>query len=64
MHTLERYFNASSDNEPADGFAEALLRSVIKAARTVVNNPTDYDSRAVLMLISSFFILLPPIDSC
>ena len=53
MHTLERYFNASSDNEPADGFAEALLRSVIKAARTVVNNPTDYDSRAVLMLMSS-----------
>ena len=53
MHTLERYFNASSDNEPADGFAEALLRSVIKAARTVVNNPTDYDSKAVLMLMSS-----------
>ena len=53
MHTLERYFNVSSDNEPADGFAEALLRSVIKAARTVVNNPTDYDSRAVLMLMSS-----------
>ena len=53
MHTLERYFNASSDNEPADGFAEALLRSVIKAARTVVNNPTDYDARAVLMLMSS-----------
>ena len=54
MHTLERYFNASSDNEPADGFAEALLRSVIKAAKTVVNNPTDYDARAVLMLMSSY----------
>ena len=53
MHTLERYFNASSDNEPADGFAEALLRSTIKAARTVVNNPNDYDARATLMLMSS-----------
>ena len=53
MHTLERYFNASSDNEPADGFAEALLRSVIKAARTLINNPTDYDARAVIMLMSS-----------
>ena len=53
MHTLERYFNASSDNEPADGFAEALLRSVIKAAKTVVENPTDYDARSVLMLMSS-----------
>ena len=53
MHTLERYFNGSSDNEPADGFAEALLRSVIKAAKVVIKDPTDYDSRAVLMLMSS-----------
>jgi alcohol dehydrogenase YqhD (iron-dependent ADH family) len=53
MHTLERYFNGSSDNEPADGFAEALLRSVIKAAKVVVKDPTDYDARAVLMLMSS-----------
>ena len=53
MHTLERYFNESSDNEPADGFAEALLRSVVKAAKTVIKNPTDYNARAVLMLMSS-----------
>ena len=53
MHTLERYFNGSSDNEPADGFAEALLRSVIKAGKKVMDNPTDYDARAVLMLMSS-----------
>ena len=53
MHTLERYFHASSDNEPADGFAEALLKSVIKAAKVVIENPTDYDARAVLMLMSS-----------
>ena len=53
MHTLERYFNYSSDNEPADGFAEALLRSVIKAAKVVKDNPTDYESRAVIMLMSS-----------
>ena len=53
MHTLERYFNASAENEPADGFAEALVRSVIKAAKKVVEDPTDYDARAVLMLMSS-----------
>lgn len=53
MHTLERYFNASSNNEPADGFAEALLRSVVKAARTAVENPCDYDARATIMLMSS-----------
>ena len=54
MHTLERYFHASSDNEPADGFAEALLKSVVKAAKVVIDSPTDYDARAVLMLMSSF----------
>lgn len=53
MHTLERYFNGSADNEPADGFAEALLKSVIKAAKTIMKDPTDYDARAVLMLMSS-----------
>ena len=53
MHTLERYFNESSENEPADGFAEALLKSVIKSAKKVIGHPTDYDARAVLMLMSS-----------
>ena len=53
MHTLERYFHVSNVIEPADGFAEALLRSVIEAAKVVIKNPTDYDSRAVLMLMSS-----------
>ena len=53
MHTLERYFQKSSDNEPADGFAEALLKSVIKAGQKVVRNPSDYEARAVLMLMSS-----------
>lgn len=54
MHTLERYFQPSCDNEPADGFAEALLKSVIKAGSIVMDNPMDYESRAVLMLMSSF----------
>ena len=54
MHTLERYFQPSAQNEPADGFAEAVLKSVIKAGQKVVRNPEDYESRAVLMLMSSF----------
>ena len=53
MHTLERYCQPSSENEPADGFAEALLRSVIKAGQKVMRKPDDYESRAVLMLMSS-----------
>lgn len=54
MHTLERYFQPSCDNEPADGFAESVLKSVMKAGSIVTNNPHDYESRAVLMLMSSF----------
>ena len=53
MHTLERYMQPSSENEPADGFAESLLKSVIKAGQKVMKNPEDYESRAVLMLMSS-----------
>ena len=53
MHTMERYFQPSCDNEPADGFAEALLKSVIIAGKKVIDNPNDYESRAVLMLNSS-----------
>ena len=53
MHTLERYFQPSCSNEPADRFAEGLLKSVIEAGKIVVNNPKDYESRAVLMLMSS-----------
>ena len=53
MHTLERYFQPSSENEPCDGFAETLLKSVIEAGPKAMENPNDYDSRAVLMLMSS-----------
>lgn len=53
MHTLERYFQPSSENEPADYFAEGLLKSVIKAGQKVMKKPDDYEARAVLMLMSS-----------
>lgn len=53
MHTLERYFQPSSELEPADGFAESLLKSVMEAGTRVIKNPTDYEGRAVLMLMSS-----------
>ena len=54
MHTLERYFQPSCENEPADNFAEGVLKSVIKAGQKVMRNPEDYESRAVLMLMSSW----------
>ena len=54
MHTLERYLQPSSGNEPADRFAEGLMKSVIEAGRKAMQNPRDYEARAVLMLMSSF----------
>ena len=53
MHTLERYFQPSSDNEVADEFALGLLKTTLKAGRTAINNPYDYEARATLMLNSS-----------
>ena len=54
MHTMERFFSESkTDNEPADEFAIGLLKSVIKAGKVAYLNPNDYDSRGVLMLMSS-----------
>lgn len=54
MHTLERYLQVSAENEPADRFAEGLMESVIEAGKKAMQNPTDYDARAVLMLMSSY----------
>ena len=53
MHTMERYFMPSAEIEPADRFAEGLLKSMIEASKKVVVNPQDYEGRAVIMLLSS-----------
>ena len=53
MHTLERYFCMNDENALTDHLAEGLLRSVIDAGRLVMENPSDYESRATLMWASS-----------
>lgn len=52
-HTFERYFNPSSEFELSDGFAEGLMRKVIAAGKVAVEDPTNYEARATLMLASS-----------
>lgn len=54
MHTLERYLCKSNGVEPADDFALSVLKNVVAVAEKAYKNPTDYESRAVLMLMSSF----------
>ncbi|MBQ9756317.1 MAG: iron-containing alcohol dehydrogenase [Clostridia bacterium] len=52
-HTMERYFTVCQDTPLTDGIAEALLRSVVSAGKTLMQNPKDYDARATIMWASS-----------
>lgn len=53
MHTLERYLNHGTNMEITDGISEALLRTVIKNARILKNEPENYDARAEVMWAGS-----------
>lgn len=53
MHSLERYFDPSDDNQLADDFALALVKNTMIAVKKVLKDPCDYDGRAALMLNSS-----------
>ena len=53
MHTMERYFTSGGNMEITDSIAEALLRTVIKSAKILVEKPMDYDARAEIMWAGS-----------
>ena len=53
MHTMERYFSTTKNVDITDGLAEALLRNMIKHGPVVVEDPTNYDSQAEMMLCGS-----------
>jgi alcohol dehydrogenase len=53
MHSLERYFNESDDNQLADDWALDLCANVMVAGKESLQNPNDYEARAALMLDSS-----------
>ncbi len=52
-HTMERFFSVVEPTELTDGIATSILRSVIKAGKTLMENPTDYEARATVMWASS-----------
>lgn len=54
MHTMERYFNDTPDNDLASGLSEGLLKAVMKAGTMAIKTPDHYPSRATLMMASSF----------
>lgn len=53
MHTMERYLNHSTNMEMTDGISEALLRTVMKNARILKNDPANYEARAEVMWAGS-----------
>jgi len=52
-HTFERYFIKSACSL-CDEFALGLLRTVVKFAKTAVEQPDDYEARAELMLAGAY----------
>ncbi|WP_417006682.1 iron-containing alcohol dehydrogenase [Aquibacillus salsiterrae] len=48
-HILERYFTNDKHVELTDRLCEATLRTIINNAHTVLEDPTNYDTRAEIM---------------
>ena len=48
-HIMERYFTQDRNVDFTDKLSEAALRSIIKNAGKVMENPEDYDARAEIM---------------
>lgn len=53
MHTQERYFTNGGNMELTDSIAEGLMKTVIKNALILKENPNNYDARAEIMWASS-----------
>ena len=53
MHTMERYFTPNGTMELTDALAEGLMRTVIKNAVILRDDPGSYDARAEIMWAGS-----------
>ena len=53
MHTMERYFTPNGTMELTDSLAEGLMRTVMKNAVALRDDPKNYDARAEVMWASS-----------
>ena len=53
MHTMERYFDQSKTMELTDGIAEALMKTVMKNAVILRDDPKNYEARAEVMWAGS-----------
>jgi len=53
-HLLERYFTQVKNTDLIDGLIESTLRTIIRNARKVMDDPSNEEARAELMLASTF----------
>ncbi len=53
MHTLERYFTQDGNSDMTDAIAEGLLKTVMKHALILKDDPMNYKSRAEVMWAGS-----------
>lgn len=53
MHTMERYFHAGGTMEMTDGISETLMRTVMKYAKILAEEPDNYEARAEIMWAGS-----------
>ena len=53
MHTMERYFTNGGNMEITDALAEGLLRTVMRNAEILAEDPRNYDARAEVMWAGS-----------
>ena len=53
MHTMERYFTNGGNMEITDEISEGLLRTVLRNALILKDDPTNYEARAEVMWAGS-----------
>lgn len=53
MHTMDRYFALSDNNELTDQIAESLMRVAFKYGKVAYDNPKDYQAMSELMWAGS-----------
>lgn len=53
MHTMERYLNHMDNMELTDGISEHLIRTVMKNAKILLEDPMNYEARAEVMWAGS-----------
>lgn len=52
-HVMERYFTSTTHTDLSDRLCESIIKSVIKNALLIKDNPNDYNARAEIMWAST-----------